>query len=243
MPSVEIANVLSCGGCVVGAVHTPAGLREALRLRRGAVDFLEIRADAFAGQEARLLAKLPALAAPLIVTARHPLEGGGGALSAARRVGLQETFLPHAALIDVELRSLGPMQGVIRQARAAGVGVILSHHDFKKTPSAAVLRKLALRAAEAGADVFKVAAFTGAVRDLRVLLDFLDGEKRVPLSVMGMGPFGKISRLLFARAGSVLNYGFLDQSQVAGQWPAGLLKERIAEITSGCASARDAAPA
>ena len=40
-----------------------------------------------------------------------------------------------------------------------------------------------------------------------------------PLSVMGMGKFGKLSRPLLACAGSVLNYGFLDAVQVPGQGP------------------------
>ena len=60
----------------------------------------------------------------------------------------------------------------------------------------------------------------------------MQGEHRVALSVMGMGRFGKISRLLFAQAGSVLNYGFLHSPQVTGQWPARLLKKRIEELLS-----------
>jgi 3-dehydroquinate dehydratase-1 len=47
---------------------------------------------------------------------------------------------------------------------------------------------------------------------------------------MGMGALGKVSRLLFARAGSVLNYGYLDQPNASGQWEATLLKERLKEL-------------
>jgi 3-dehydroquinate dehydratase-1 len=53
---------------------------------------------------------------------------------------------------------------------------------------------------------------------------------KLPLSVMGMGAYGKVSRLLLARAGSVLNYGYLDEPQVSGQWEATLLKQRLAEL-------------
>ena len=52
----------------------------------------------------------------------------------------------------------------------------------------------------------------------------------MPLSVMGMGRFGKISRLLLAQAGSVLNYGYLDRPNASGQWEARLLKSRLAEL-------------
>ena len=47
---------------------------------------------------------------------------------------------------------------------------------------------------------------------------------------MGMGRFGKVSRLLFAQAGAVLNYGYLDKPNASGQWEATLLKKRIAEL-------------
>lgn len=49
---------------------------------------------------------------------------------------------------------------------------------------------------------------------------------------MGMGRFGKISRLLLAQSGSILNYGYLDRPNASGQWEATLLKKRLAEIAS-----------
>ena len=52
---------------------------------------------------------------------------------------------------------------------------------------------------------------------------------------MGMGTFGKISRLLLAQAGSVLNYGYLDQPNASGQWEAVLLQKRLAELTDPAA--------
>jgi 3-dehydroquinate dehydratase-1 len=65
---------------------------------------------------------------------------------------------------------------------------------------------------------------------VNTLARFLLRHPGVPISVMGMGEYGKLSRLLLARAGSVLNYGYLDVVQVPGQWPAPLLKERLAEL-------------
>jgi 3-dehydroquinate dehydratase I len=217
---------------VVGVVHSAAGLRAARKLKPGAVDFLEIRADAFAGGEQEILPLLPRLKFPLIVTVRDPREGGFNALPIALRRALFEQFLPHAAMIDIELASLKNLRAVAAQARARGVALILSHHDFRRTPTPARLAELAARAAREGADVFKVAALTSTAADLATLLSFLHRQKRLPVSVMGMGRFGKISRLLFAQAGSVLNYGFLGSANVAGQWPAPLLKTRIAELVS-----------
>jgi 3-dehydroquinate dehydratase-1 len=47
---------------------------------------------------------------------------------------------------------------------------------------------------------------------------------------MGMGALGRVSRLLLAQLGSVLNYGYLDQATVPGQWPAARLRELIREL-------------
>jgi 3-dehydroquinate dehydratase-1 len=47
---------------------------------------------------------------------------------------------------------------------------------------------------------------------------------------MGMGPLGKVSRLVLGAAGSRLNYGYLDKPQVPGQWPAAELAQRLREV-------------
>ncbi len=126
------------------------------------------------------------------------------------------------------------MKEVIRQARRRGAGVILSHHDFKRTPRPEKLRDLARRARDAGADMFKVATMTEKPRDLATLIEFLANEKKVlPLAVMGMGTYGKVSRLVLAQAGSCLNYGYLGTPNASGQWPVAVLKARIAELTNG----------
>jgi 3-dehydroquinate dehydratase-1 len=49
---------------------------------------------------------------------------------------------------------------------------------------------------------------------------------------MGMGRFGKVSRLLLAQAGSVLNYGYLDRPNASGQWEATILKQRLKELAT-----------
>lgn len=224
------ANRLFKKANVVGTVHSSAGLEAALRLTPAHVDLVEARVDAFADRPDQLLPFIPKLQVPLIVTVRHHLEGGSIALPVSNRKRLYELFLPHAAFIDIELRSLRALSPILDQARARGVKIILSYHNFHTTPARSRLSELVCRAADAGADVIKIATTTSTPRDLANLLSIFQRTSQIPLSVMGMGQLGKVSRLLFARAGSVLNYGFLDKAQVPGQWPAELLKERLAEL-------------
>jgi 3-dehydroquinate dehydratase I len=208
--SIPIAGLTSTA--VVGIVDSPAAFRAAARLRRGEVDLLEWRAD-FLGTGI-VKSKIP-----WIVTARHPAEGGQNAMSAhARREALLE-LLPATALVDIEIRSLSGMARVLSEARKAGVGIITSFHDFQKTPPASRLEDLVKKASDAGADVLKIATRTDSPGDVARLLDLLE-KTPLPLAVMGMGPLGMASRVMLAAAGSVLNYGWLHQPNVTGQWSA-----------------------
>ena len=221
-------------GAVVGTIHSALSLSAGLNLGKGALDFLELRVDAFAAIDEldALETSVARLKIPLIVTVRHPREGGAGSLTLARRRELFGRFLPYASLVDVELRSAQALTDVIDRARAQEVAVILSHHDFRATPSRARLGELRRKAVRAGASIFKVAATANTPRDLATLVDFLTASKAPALAVMGMGALGKISRLTLGRAGSVLNYGYLDRAQVSGQWPAELLKQRLRELSA-----------
>ena len=230
MTPTQTCKVLPPPSTLVGIIHTRSGLRQALALRRQDLDLLEIRVDAFADAPNPVLSALPKLKIPLLITVRHPLEGAVQRLSPSSRRELFHRFLPFATLIDLELRCARQFAPLIKEAHARGIGVVLSHHDFTRTPGTQRLHELAGLARRLEGDLFKVATTAETPEDIARLLGFLCGEKRIPLSVMGMGRFGKVSRLLFAQAGSRLNYGFLDKAGLKGQWPASLLKLRLAEL-------------
>jgi 3-dehydroquinate dehydratase-1 len=227
--------LLSARPLVVGV---PAGM-EALRgfvaegreSQVAQCDVLELRLDLLKVGAEELLGLLEGVETPLLVTARHGAEGGEGNLSAGARWALVEPFLGRAALWDVELRSLGEMREGVRQAQAAGVGVIGSFHDFERTPSAEVLEGAAGMAEATGLAAVKVATFLQGAEDLATLVRFAGKERRARVSVMGMGALGPVSRLALAKCGSVLNYGFLGANGNApGQWPARRLKAVLAEL-------------
>jgi 3-dehydroquinate dehydratase I len=216
---------------IVGTIHSAAALDEARGLDAGEVDFLEVRVDHFVEDLAGLLRGIKGLPAPLIITVRHPQEGGAAPLGFARRADLYREFFPFAAFIDVELRSATPLLSVINEAKIAGIGRILSWHDFKNTPSVNDLQLRWERARNFAPEIIKFATRTRTARDLARLLDFQASVPRKPaLSLMGMREFGKLSRLALALGGSVLNYGYLGELQVPGQWPVRTLGERLREI-------------
>lgn len=222
-------KALSAASRVVATVHTPAGLRSAQRLGAQVIGYLELRLDALATEPELKEERILRIQPRVLLTARHPAEGGCGALSLLQRRALLEEFLPVAGAVDLELRSVRAMSGLLEEASRRQVQKVISFHDFRGTPSLACLREVFRLCHHAGADIVKIATQLNGARDLAVLLQ-LQASARTPLATMGMGPMGKVSRLVLAAAGSRLNYGYLDKPQVTGQWPALELVRRLEEV-------------
>ena len=191
---------------VVGVIASRDDLERAVRMRRPP-DLFELRLDRLASMADQVERTLPKLRRPLIITARDPREGGANKLQLRRRRDLLARFLNHADYLDVELRSARALQALLVIAKSKNVRQIISFHDFKSTPSARILAAKVREARSHGADIFKVATRTDTPMELGRLLEFMTSSRlNVSLAVMGVGKLGAISRVLLARAGSVLIY-------------------------------------
>jgi 3-dehydroquinate dehydratase-1 len=199
---------------VVGVIHTAAGFAEA---GNPGLDAVEVRVDALPRPPS--LQQVAALLVPAILTVRHFDEGGVKRIGEEARLALYLELLPAAAAVDIEMRSARRLRDVIEAARHKKKALIVSFHDFEATPSLAKLRRIRARARGLGADIVKIATKIETPAEVARLLVLLE-EASEPLAVMGMGALGRASRLLFAKAGSALNYGWLDKPQVPGQWSA-----------------------
>lgn len=197
---------------VVGAIHTEAGFSQT-----SGIDLAEVRVDLL--PKAPSASDLAAVECPIVLTVRRKDEGGGQDWSDEQRRGFYLKYLAKAAAVDLEFRSLESLSDVVEAALGKKRVVIASFHDFEKTPSLRVLRRIEAESRAAGVTIVKIAAKTEKPSDVARLLDLLESATG-PMSVMGMGTLGRASRLLLAKAGSVLNYGWLDQPQVPGQWGA-----------------------
>jgi 3-dehydroquinate dehydratase-1 len=173
-------------------------------------DLFELRLDRLTGIVDQLEKKLPRLRAPLLMTARHPREGGANKLTLEKRRDLLTRFLPHAHYVDVELRSASALRSLVTLAKQKKVQRIISLHNLKFTPHPRILVAKARAAKACGANIFKVATRTDTPVQLARLLDFITRKDiDLPISAMGIGELGAISRVLLARAGSALVYASL----------------------------------
>ncbi len=189
---------------------------------------VEVRLDKLAGQSADWLGQCKAIEGqglPVIVTVRLAAEGGDWKRPEAERGGYFTSALENLAAIDVELqsRSLPKLAALGKKLKKT---VIVSAHDFTKTPSASALRDLIWEAAT-HASLIKIATLTKTAADLATLRGLLEQDWGVPLAVMGMGDLGLASRLELARHGSALVYGWLDDPMAPGQPSAAELMAKL----------------
>ncbi|HEY5036053.1 MAG TPA: type I 3-dehydroquinate dehydratase [Chthoniobacterales bacterium] len=202
---------------IVGVIANSAALQQACRLRQPP-DFFELRLDALQPDLAQVEGALPQLNAPLILTARHPAEDGVHNLPASARRQLLTQFLEHAAWLDLELRSAKILHSLGKEICRPKIGLILSHHDLRDTPSLPRLREQLQRARDGGADIFKIATRTDTPAQLdRLLAFFSENSARFPIAAMGFGALGPASRRQLFRLGSVLNYASIGPALLPGQ--------------------------
>jgi 3-dehydroquinate dehydratase-1 len=217
---------------IVGVIFSPADFRRAVQMRNPP-DLFELRLDGLVNSLNTLRTAIADLPAPLIVTARHPREGGANRLSGFQRRTLLLEFLPHAAWIDIESRSHRFLGSILQRAVTNRVPAIISLHDLKDTPSRSRLHNFAAAARSAGADIIKVATRTDTPSQLQRLLDFFDAHHAsLKIAAMGIGKLGRASRIELLRRGSILNYAHLGVPRASGQLSIAELR-RIKRPVSG----------
>ena len=97
--------------------------------------------------------------------------------------------------------------------------VILSHHDFEKTPSWKRLQSISKRLQDLGADVIKIASMVHEPPDTELLMNLaMDLKKnRQKHIILGMGQLGITTRVFAKQLGNELNFVTLDQQTAPGQ--------------------------
>jgi len=208
----------------VVAVLSKNSLKTAQSARKFGADILELRVDMLApcyhtGEKAssviRQLKKEVKL--PVILTIRSSNEGGMAKIADGRRLDIFREAISETDLVDIEISSDRINSKVIELAKTWNKKVILSYHNFEKTPTLPYLKNQAEKACDLGCDILKIAVTTNNIEDIRSLLNFCSGWKKTKISVMSMGNLGAISRLTGFIFGSCLTYGFIDQSTACGQ--------------------------
>lgn len=108
---------------------------------------------------------------------------------------LQHCIELKAEYIDFNIEA--PMRWIkLLASQKKATQLILSHHNFLKTPSFKVLARMASRMVRLGADVCKIVTTVNSKADIAALFQLADvlEEKRIRYIILGMGLDGRITR-------------------------------------------------
>ncbi|MDD2882449.1 MAG: type I 3-dehydroquinate dehydratase [Rhodoferax sp.] len=190
------------------------------------VDFFEQIGDAASVIAAAVAIKNEAGEIPLLFTRRSIIEGGEKiALNEAQVIALYTAVCESKTidLIDYEMANDAANIAQVRTAaKANGIKLVLSFHNFSYTPGLETLTSKFLTAEQLGADVAKVAVMPRDLDDVLTLLTATRAASkklRVPLISMAMGPLGAITRMVGGVFGSSLSFAVGASSSAPGQVP------------------------
>lgn len=217
-------------------------LAELATVMKRSPDVIEWRVDHFAdiADTARVVAQARRIQAetprtPLIFTRRSEREGGARTpLTGEQALALYEAVCEArcADFVDWELSNGAASVARVRAAaRASGIALIASYHDFRATPGRDALVDKFAQAAREGADVAKVAVMPKDAGDVLTLLDATWRASRsldIPLISMAMGPLGALSRIAGFVYGSALTFGIGAGSSAPGQLAIDDLRDALA---------------
>jgi 3-dehydroquinate dehydratase-1 len=213
---------------VVGTVSQAETLVRLAAVTNRDCDIVEVRLDLIGSSTPQWVEHARAIEArglPVVVTIRLAGEGGQWKQPDEARLALFETALRDLTAVDIEFRS-PILKEVSARAGRHERALIVSYHDFERTPPIEDLRKVVAAAANFGS-VVKIVTFTKTDEDVGILRTLLHDKSSTPLCVMGMGPLGPQTRVKFPKLGSCLAYGYLDAPVAPNQVPASDLMQRL----------------
>jgi 3-dehydroquinate dehydratase-1 len=175
-------------------------------------DIIEFRIDALKNPDADEVQNLIAeINYPIIATNRLKSEGGLFNGSEEERALILIKAAEYADIVDIELQTEHKLRQKVLEASKC---TIISHHDFKKTPSFQELLNVVKKEKEIG-DIAKFAVMPNNNKDTLTVLKVLS---EVPNTIgIAMGDIGRYTRLIAPIFGSPITFASIDKESAPGQ--------------------------
>ena len=173
---------------------------------------------------------------PMIATIRTHNEGGKLTISDADYGKTYQAYLkqPFMDMLDVEMfRDQQVVKNTVKLAHDKKVLIVMSNHDFQKTPSEDEIVKRLLKQDELGADILKIAVMPQSKQDVFTLMNAtlkVSQQSKKPLLTMSMGKLGTISRIATANMGGSFSFGMIGEASAPGQIDVTQLKQFLKTV-------------
>lgn len=204
--------------CVSITETTPRRLKEILYDALKKSEYAEIRFD-FLRPEAvpEALQLVKKHLRRCVCTLRPKAEGGRFRGNEAERASILKLIAEYSPyLIDIEYSTLSKNKELLNYVRKTGTPILVSWHDFRKTPPFSRLAEKLQRMKKISKHV-KIVTTASSVVDTTTVLS-LYRKQNSNLVAFAMGDFGRISRILCLYLGSPYTYVSLGRPVAPGQF-------------------------
>ncbi|ABR55724.1 type I 3-dehydroquinate dehydratase [Methanococcus aeolicus] len=179
-------------------------------------DIVEFRADLLESVDKQDIEKMAKY--PSIITIRADWEGGEYTGDNNKRIELYKTAIENnVKFIDIELKEEKNKELVeFRNKIGSKTKIIVSYHDFEKTPSKQDLMEIVEKELKIG-DIAKFATMAQNKNDLLKIFAVISIYEGKIIGI-GMGEVGKLTRIIGVELGSILTFASMEgRSSAPGQ--------------------------
>jgi len=214
--------------CISIAENTPKKLKQTLKIALRKSDYVEIRFDFLkAEQIPQVLENVKKDLKKIVCTLRPKSEGGKFDGNERERISILKLIAEYNPfLLDVEFNTMKKEKNLVKYLKMTKTNLLISGHDFKKTPNFTELKKKLNQMSKYSSNV-KIVTTAKTTDDSTRVLQLYNKKGKINLIAFAMGDSGRISRILSLYLGSPYAYVSLGKAIAPGQFSVDEIKKII----------------
>ncbi|MGV7225911.1 MAG: type I 3-dehydroquinate dehydratase [Nitrosopumilus sp.] len=212
--------------CVSIAEKTPSKTKKILKIALVKSDFVEVRLDFLKVEQIpETLELIKKDLNRIVCTLRPKTEGGVFPGNEKERIAILKLIAEYNPfLLDVEFNTLKKNSELTKYLKSTKTKLLVSWHDFKKTPKTSELRKKIVQMEKFSSNV-KIVSTAKSTDDSIRMLELYSRKGKNSLISFAMGDYGRISRILCLYLGSPYTYVSLGKAIAPGQFSVDEIKK------------------
>ncbi len=205
--------------CVSIAEKTPNKIKQTLKIALKKSDFAEVRFDFLKpSQIPETIELIKKDLKRIVCTLRPKNEGGKFSGNEKERIAILKLIAEYNPyLLDVEFNTLRKNTSLAKYLKSTKTKILVSWHDFKKTPKSTELKKKMDQMGKFSSNV-KIVSTAKNANDSTRMLELYSKKGSKNLISFSMGDYGRISRILCLYLGSPYTYVSLGKPVAPGQF-------------------------
>ena len=205
--------------CVSIAEKNPRKIKHILKNSLVKSEYAEIRLDFVKPSEIpNILQDIERKISRCVCTLRPKNEGGKFSGKENERISILKLISEYNPfLLDVEFNTLKKNQKLRQYLKKSNTDILVSWHDFKKTPSANSLNSR-LKEMKKLSNFVKIVTVAKSISDTSRILSLYNRSSKIKLIAFAMGEEARFSRILCLHLGSPYTYVSLGKAIAPGQF-------------------------